>query len=116
MKAHKIGSALFSRDISDREQFAVRLDGEEQNVFLPGTDLLVSSASNPENGDMIIARIRRTDEVLIARYMRDGNRIRLCSCIGGKVLHEWDCSESVGYMLWRLVIHEAKLDLCGGRD
>jgi len=107
---HQIGTSSFSCNIDSKKQFAVRLEEENAADFFPGTDLLVRSGETPENGMLVLARIRNTDEVVIARYERKNKNICLYAPRSEKVLYTWDCLKSAGYMLWCLVIQEAKSD------
>lgn len=91
--------------------FIVRLDNEFSGVFLPGTELLISTEDFPENQSIVIARIRETGEVIMGKYTRSGSRITILSLRHDGANITWDCAASLGYTLWCFHVLEAKLDL-----
>ena len=91
--------------------FAVRLDNEFSGVFLPGTDLLISTVDFPEDQSIVIARLRESGEVIMGKYTRSGSRITILSLLQNGKEISWDCSASLGYTLWCFHVLEAKLDL-----
>ena len=92
-------------------RFAVRLDSEFPGVFLPGTELLISTEDFPENQSIVIARVRETGEVIMGKHTRSGSRITILSLQQDGVNVSWDCTASLGYTLWCFHVLEAKLDL-----
>lgn len=110
LRENNLDSILFSQD-TPRGAFGVRLSNECESVFMPGTDLLVSPNAHPGNGSLVIARIRKTEEVVIRQYMREGECISLNSLVPGGSNYSWNRSDSIGYLLWLFPIFEAKIDL-----
>lgn len=96
---------------SSKSYFVVRLANEYNGAFLPETDLLISTDEYPENHRIVLARLRKTGEMVLGRYVRTGNVIKIISLREDAAEIVWDCTEELGYMLWCYQVLEAKLDL-----
>ena len=91
--------------------FVARLENEYPGVFLPGTDLLISTEEYPDNHSIVLARLRESGELVLGRYTRVGNTISIISLRENEPEISWDCTEALGYTLWCFQVLEAKLDL-----
>lgn len=96
---------------SSQFHFIARLDNEYPGVFLPGTDLLISTEEYPDNHSIVLARLRETGKLVLGRYTRAGSSISIISLREEEPEITWDCAESLGYTLWSFQVLEAKLDL-----
>lgn len=97
--------------ISSKTHFVVRLANEYRSAFLPGTDLLIRADEYPDNHRIVLARLRLTGEVVLGRYVRSGNVIKIISLQENAPEISWNCMEELGYTLWCYQVLEAKLDL-----
>ena len=96
---------------SSQFHFVARLKNEYPGVFLPETDLLISTEEYPDNHSIVLARIRETGELVLGRYSRVGSTISIISLRENEPEISWDCTEALGYTLWCFQVLEAKLDL-----
>lgn len=109
LRENRTGKIFFSQEIRNGT-FGIHMEHEYEGLFLPGTDLLVSTEDYPENGDFAVARIRKTGDVVIRRYQREGSRISLISPVKGEQDYSWDCVESPGFLIWGYPVLEALLN------
>ncbi len=95
---------------------AVRLGRDLPGLFIAGTDLLLASGDYPGSGCCVLARLQTTGEVVFARFLRDGSRIRLHDMLTDRVIDAWDSSVSIGRTLWMYPVLEARRDFSEGLD
>jgi len=92
--------------------FALRIEGDSMHPEFPdGTLILVAGGEFVKSGDIVAARIRRSGQVVVKRYLRSGSLNRLESINQAGSLYEWDCSLERGYLEWMHPVVEAKVDL-----
>lgn len=94
--------------------FGVNLIPEKE--FLSPADnlcILVAGDELAKNGDLVIAKLRETGEIVIRTYERDKDCIRLLPYKGkkGPNIVEWDNRKSPGFLFWMFPIVEANIQL-----
>ncbi len=92
--------------------FALRVEGSSMDSEFPdGTLILVAGGEFVQNGDIVAARIRESGQVVVKRYRREGDLLRLESLNSRGAVYEWDCRFERGYLEWMHPVVEAKVDL-----
>ena len=109
LEEHSAGMTSFVNEVKPG-LFALVVDKAHASYFREGAMLLVATSCYPKNGDTVIAKIRKTDALLLAIYHREGDQISLIPLDGGAAV-SWDCSQSKGYLLWIYPLLEAHMDL-----
>ena len=95
--------------------FAVEVDAEHADYFMEGACLLVGWPDYPEDGDVVLARLREPDRILIRKYRRDSKKIVLKPLLrGGKDLVV--PREKRGYFLWIMPLREAVMPLRSNKN
>lgn len=110
LKENRTGKTCFSQEVRNGS-FGVRMGKEYETLFHQGTDLLISTEDYPEYHNFVLARIRETGDVVIRRYEREGDMISLISPVEGGKDYSWNCSDSLGFLLWWYPVMEAVLNL-----
>jgi SOS-response transcriptional repressor LexA len=110
----------FARDCSDETAmftesrpgfFALRVEGDSMSPEYPnGTILLVAGGEYPQRGDIVVAKLS-TGQVVVKRYSRKDNVIKLESENPSGMNFSWHCKEDPGYVLWMYPVIEVTLKL-----
>ncbi|MFA6100794.1 MAG: XRE family transcriptional regulator [Victivallaceae bacterium] len=110
----------FARDCSDETAmftearpgfFALRVEGDSMSPEYPnGTILLVAGGEYPQRGDIVVAKLS-TGQVVVKRYSRKDNIIKLESENPNGMNFSWHCKEDAGYVLWMYPVIEVTLKL-----
>ncbi len=110
----------FARDCSDETAmftearpgfFALRVEGDSMSPEYPnGTILLVAGGEYPQRGDIVVAKLS-TGQVVVKRYSRKDNIIKLESENPSGMNFSWHCKEDPGYVLWMYPVIEVTLKL-----
>ncbi|MCP3966649.1 MAG: helix-turn-helix domain-containing protein [Lentisphaerae bacterium] len=110
----------FARDCSDETTtfsevkegfFALKVEGHSMSPEFPhGTKLLVAGGQYPCRGDIVVAKLS-TGDVVVKKYSRKNNIIRLESENPEGQNFEWNCKEEPGYVIWMYPVMEANIDL-----
>jgi SOS-response transcriptional repressor LexA/DNA-binding Xre family transcriptional regulator len=87
--------------------FALRVEGDSMSPVLPdGTIVYVAGGEYPERGDLVAAKIRETGQVVVKKYHRKDNVIRLESINPAGNNFEWHSKEQFGYAEWMYPVIE----------
>lgn len=109
LAAHAARTASFPVPIAPGN-FAVEVDAAHAEYFMEGSRLLVGWPDYPEEGDLVLARLRETGEILIRKYRRNPKKITLKPLLrGGKDLVV--PRENRGFFLWIMPLKEAVMPL-----
>ncbi len=109
LASHAARTASFPVPIASGN-FAVEVDAAHAEYFMEGARLLVAWPDYPEEDDLVLARLRETDEILIRKYRRDPKKITLKSLLrDGKDLVV--PRENRGFFLWIMPLKEAIMPL-----
>jgi SOS-response transcriptional repressor LexA len=80
---HDIANQIDERvptDCKDPNCFALRVEGDSMLPnFQPGDLIVVAPNSEPRNGNVVVARLRDEDSVLLKVYHQNGDVVRLTS-------------------------------------
>jgi len=91
--------------------FALKVDGDSMSPVLPhGSVLYVGGGKFPERGDIVVAKIRDTGQVVVKVYNRKNNVITLNSINPDGQSFEWNCKQSPGYLEWMYPVLEYKVN------
>lgn len=103
-------SVLFM-DVKDN-YFALRISGDSMAPDYPdGTVVLVAAGEYPQRGDIVVAKIASTGQVVIKEYHRKDNIITLQSINPAGKSFEWHCKDQPGFVQWMWPVLEATLKL-----
>ena len=93
--------------------FALKVEGDSMAPLLHnGAKVLVKGGEYPQRGDIVVAKIRETGQVVIKEYHRKDNVVRLESLNAENGCRfEWNCKETPGYCLWMYPVLKAEIDL-----
>jgi SOS-response transcriptional repressor LexA len=110
----------FARDCSDEAAmftearpgfFALRVEGDSMSPEYPnGTILLVAGGEYPQRGDIVVAKLN-SGQVVVKRYSRKDNVIKLESENPNGMNFSWHCKEDSGFVLWMYPVIEVTLKL-----
>lgn len=103
-------SALFM-DVKDN-YFALRISGDSMAPDYPdGTVALVAAGEYPQRGDLVVAKIAATGQVVVKEYHRKDNIITLRSLNPAGKSFEWHCKDQPGFVQWMWPVVEVTLKL-----
>jgi phage repressor protein C with HTH and peptisase S24 domain/DNA-binding Xre family transcriptional regulator len=110
----------FARDCSDREEifknakpgyFALDVNGDSMTPEYPhGSVLLVAGGEFPQRGDIVVAKLR-DGQVIVKRYSRKDNVVKLESDNPNGQNFSWHCKEDPGYVQWMYPVIEVNIKL-----
>lgn len=104
-------TAVFASEIKEG-YFALQVEGDSMTPNFPdGTVLLVAGGEFAERGDVVVAKIRETGQVVVKKYSRRNNIIRLESINPKGQNFEWNCKENPGFIQWMYPVLEANINL-----
>ncbi|OGV48173.1 MAG: hypothetical protein A2X49_09090 [Lentisphaerae bacterium GWF2_52_8] len=104
-------TALFSTELRPG-CFALSVEGDSMSPSFPaGTILLVAGGEFAERGDIVVAKIRETGQVVVKKYSRRDGIINLESLNPNGQSFEWNCKENKGYVEWMYPVLEANINL-----
>lgn len=103
-------TAMFSYEIRPG-YFALYVDGDSMAPDFPhGTVILVAGGEFPQRGDIVVAKLR-DGQVVVKRYYRKNNLIKLESINPSGKNFEWHCKDDPGFIQWMYPVLEATIDL-----
>ena len=92
--------------------FALRVeDGGMEPDFPDGTLLLVAGGEFVESGDIVLARVRASGQVIIKRHVCEGEMVRLEALNPAGLAFAWNKNKERGFLEWMHPVIEAKVDL-----
>lgn len=92
--------------------FALEVEGDSMSpAFPPGTLLLVAAGEFPQRGDLVVARLADTGEVVCKRYSRSNNTVTLAAINPEGRTITWQVKEQPGFVLWMWPVVRAEIDL-----
>jgi SOS-response transcriptional repressor LexA len=106
------GTALFTT-APKPGYFALKVEGASMEPEFPeGTLILVAGGEFVQDGDIVVARIRESGQVVIKRHQHGGEgAFRLESLNPGGACFEWERGRDRGFLEWMHPVVEAKVDL-----
>ena len=111
VKTNTIAKAIFANEI-ENDYFAIESDGVNCAGFRKGTYILAAASDYPENGNTVIAKIRKTGETVIRIYTREGDFINLSPLPDSQdSVISWNFVEAKGVLLWIFPLVEAIIPL-----
>jgi len=97
--------------------FALKVEGRSMEPDFPeGTLILVAGGEFVENGDIVVARIRESGQVVVKRHSSGGMTLKLESLKPGGSSFEWEKASGRGFLEWMHPVIEAKVDLRARRN
>lgn len=101
----------FAKDCSDEKAlfscrskdgyFALRVEGDSMSPVLPdGSIIYVAGGEFAERGDLVVAKLRDSGDVVVKKYQRHNNVISLESINPNGKSYQWNIKESPGYLVW----------------
>ncbi len=81
--------------------FALRVEGDSMSPVLPnGSIIYVAGGEFAENGDLVVAKIRDSGQVVVKNYSRNGSDIVLESINPRGKTFKWNTKEQPDYLVW----------------
>ena len=94
-----------------RGAFAIRINDEFPEFFPAGSNILAFPVS-PRTGCMVMAKVRESGEVVVRRYERHGDFIKLVDCLGRPEFDiDWDTTKVSGKLVWMYPLIEVSMCL-----
>lgn len=101
-------TALFDAEVRNG-YFALRVEGESMSPVLPdGAIIYVAGGEYAQEGDLVVAKIRETGQVVIKKYSRKGDIIVLSSINPQGQNFEWHFSENPLVWIWPVIEYTVK--------
>ncbi len=92
--------------------FCLRMEGNSMAPQFPdGTILLVAGGEFPQRGDVVVARLADHGEVVVKRYGRKDNLVRLDSENPAGQSYAIDLKAEPGRLVWMWPVVQAKINL-----
>ncbi len=111
LEQHSVGRCRFTQTVP-RMGFGINIEFRELCRIAPNLTFLALPGRYPENNSLVVARIQKTGQVVVRRYLREDNKISLLPVLPGKETPiSWDMRKSFGYLLWMFPLTEAVADL-----
>ena len=115
VKAHSVAKSSFSSGKME-SFFALELDKPLAGPFLPkGAKLLLPGSDYAQDGDVVVGKLRNTVTLIIGRYHREGDKIRLTPLDKSQPVLEWSVSENAEKIFWMYPVEEIVIDLLKNR-
>jgi len=101
-------TALFESEVYPG-YFALSVEGESMSPVLPpGTIIYVAGGEYAESGDIVVAKIRETMQVIIKKYHRSDGHIKLNSINPDGQSFEWKIEERPLAWMWPVIEYTVK--------
>ena len=101
-------SALFDCEMKPG-YFALKVEGESMSPVLPdGTIIYVAGGEYAQNGDLVVAKISGSGQVVIKKFIKKENRIYLNSINPDGKNFEWDLRENPLVWMWPVIEYTVK--------
>ncbi len=110
----------FAKDCADEERefskaqpgyFALQVEGDSMSPEIPnGSYLLVAAGEYPQRGDIVVAKLQESGDVVCKIYNRKNNHITLESINPSGENFSWHTKEQAGYAAWMYPVIEITLD------
>ena len=115
VKAHSTETTTFACGKME-SFFALELDESLAGPFLPkGAKLLLSGSDYAQDGDVVVGKLRNKTTLIICRYQRIEEKIRLIPLDKEKPVLEWPVSENAEKIFWMYPVEEIVIDLLKNR-
>ena len=114
-KRHQFGTGEmeFACKVKDG-YFALAADASVKSTFPDGTAFLIAWGDYPRDGGIVIAKLRDSNQIVIAHFSKQEDRIRLMP-LAGKKAYEWAAKENSLNLLWIYPVHEIRIDLAANK-
>ncbi len=92
------------------EYFALALDESVNAVYPAGTTFLIAWGEYPQDGGIVVAKLRESGKIVIAHFRKQDARIRLCE-LGTEEVYEWPAKENSMNLVWMYPVYEIRVNL-----
>ena len=101
-------TALFESEVRSG-YFALRVDGDSMSPVLPdGAIIYIAGGEYAQNGDLVVAKIRESGQVVVKKFHRTENTISLESINPDGQSFTWDISREPLVWMWPVIEYTVK--------
>lgn len=101
-------TALFDSEVYSG-YFALRVEGDSMTPVLPdGTVIYVAGGQYAQQGDLVVAKIRETGQVVVKSFRRNDDMIYLDSMNPSGHNFAWKCSDEPLVWMWPIIEYTVK--------
>ncbi|OGV48657.1 MAG: hypothetical protein A2017_04415 [Lentisphaerae bacterium GWF2_44_16] len=101
-------TALFDLEIRPG-YFALKVDGDSMSPVLPdGTIIYIAGGEYAQNGDLVVAKIRASGQVVVKKFRREDDTIVLESINPSGQSFNWKVSEEPLAWMWPVIEYTVK--------